>query len=211
MMIAPKMAPVMLSRPPMMTIGNTLNPTNARPRPPPETKVHKTPAATEITPAMPQTIRKWWSPNRHRRLPVIGNSLQCETRTTAAVKGADEGNAKSRDNRRDQLIGRDRHSADHYGLCRDRQRDRARHPGKGHRADAAHDRPQAERDHDQGDRRRRRHSAQHQPAKGDGQGNHTRAAEDNGADEPQPEGVHPNRDKERAPHDPLADREIDHA
>ena len=41
-----------------MTIGNTLSPTSAAPKPPPETKVHNTPAATEITPASTQTISK---------------------------------------------------------------------------------------------------------------------------------------------------------
>ena len=58
MIIAPTMAPGMLSRPPMMTIGNTLSPTKLTPKPPPATKVHKTPAATDIVPAIAQTIRK---------------------------------------------------------------------------------------------------------------------------------------------------------
>jgi hypothetical protein len=42
----------------MITIGNTLRPTSATPKPPPARKVHNTPAITEITPVAAQISAK---------------------------------------------------------------------------------------------------------------------------------------------------------
>ena len=60
-MMAPMMVPWMLSRPPMITMGNTLSPTSTTPNPPPETTVQRTPARTDSVPTMAHVIEKYRS------------------------------------------------------------------------------------------------------------------------------------------------------
>ena len=118
---------------------------------------------------------------------------------------------KRRDHRRDKLIGRDQHPLDDDRIGRNRKGDGARDPGEDHAADPSHQRRQAESYHDHANHRRGRHSAQNQPAEGKSQSDHAGAAEGDGSNEPEPDRVYSGGDQERTPHDPLADREIDHA
>src|SRR5437867_3125726 len=56
--LAPRNAPRMLSRPPTMTMGNTLSPTRTTPNPLPTVIAHNVPPTTDKIPTMTQVMAK---------------------------------------------------------------------------------------------------------------------------------------------------------
>ena len=150
-------------------------------------------------------------PRRRGRLRVIGNGAQRHPGAAALVEPAHQRDPGGRYRRRRQLFGRDRDAGQQQRLGQYRQRDASGHTGESQRGNAPHHRPETDRHHDRRDDRVHRQSPHHDGVEGNAERGHRGSGENHRAAQSEAERIFAGGRQQSAKHDPLAEREIDHA